>query len=153
MARTKKTNPLKKNTKIVLAKKSPRPAVYRPLSRALLDICRFQKSTELLVPQLPFMRSIKEAMQDVCAKDGLNGGVPMRMTGKAVEALQWAGEDFVSDVFKDAMNCSIFAKRLNLQLEGLIFAIHHIGNKDTVLREWKQLPREDKSAGTEAKLI
>ena len=91
-------------------------------------------------------------MQDVCAEDGLNGVLPMRMTGKAVEALQWAGEDFISDVFKDTMNCSIFAKRVTLQLEDLIFAIHHFGYKDKVLRQWKQLPREDKSTGTDAKL-
>ena len=51
-------------------------------------------------------------MQDICSKDGLNGGVPMRMTGQADESLQWAGEDLNSDVLNDAMNCSIFRKGL-----------------------------------------
>ena len=98
------------------------------------------------------MRSIKEAMQDVRPKDGLNGGVPMRVTGKAVEVVQWAGDDFLSDVFKDAMNCSIFAKTVTLQLEDLIFAINHFSYKNKELRERKQLPRKDKGAGTDAEL-
>lgn len=121
MVRTEKHNPLKKNTKIVLASKSPRQSVHHPLSRALLDIRRFQRSTVLLVPQLLSMKSIMEAMQNSCAKDVLNGIVLMHMTRKEVEALQCAGKDFISDAFKDLLNCSIFAKRNTLQLEDLIF--------------------------------
>ena len=87
MARTKKANPLKKNTKIVLARKSPRHAVFSPAYRALLEIRHFQKSTGLLVLKLPCFRSTNKAMQDFCAKNGLNRTVLIRMTGQAVEAL------------------------------------------------------------------
>ena len=87
MGRTNKTNQQKKNTKIVLGKKSPRLSVYHPLSRALLDIRRFQRSTELLIPQLAFMRSIMEAIQDASAKDDLNVVVPMQHGSGLVIAL------------------------------------------------------------------
>lgn len=92
-------------------------------------------------------------MQNVSTKDGLNGEVQVRMTGQAVEALRGAGEEFVSDVFKDAMNCFIFAKKVSVKLEEAIFVIHHFGHKDKVLSEWRQQPCKDKSTGTEDSLI
>lgn len=39
-------------------------------------------------------------MQYVCAKDGMNGRVPMGMTVQAVQRLQYGGEDFINDFLK-----------------------------------------------------
>uniref|UniRef100_A0A8C1VG38 Core Histone H2A/H2B/H3 domain-containing protein n=1 Tax=Cyprinus carpio TaxID=7962 RepID=A0A8C1VG38_CYPCA len=40
------------------------PHCYRPGTVALREICRYQKSTELLIHKLPFQRLVREIAQD-----------------------------------------------------------------------------------------
>uniref|UniRef100_A0A8C1VHB0 Core Histone H2A/H2B/H3 domain-containing protein n=1 Tax=Cyprinus carpio TaxID=7962 RepID=A0A8C1VHB0_CYPCA len=42
----------------------PEPHCYRPGTVALREICRYQKSTELLIHKLPFQRLVREIAQD-----------------------------------------------------------------------------------------
>ena len=47
---------------------SPRkPRKYRPGTRALMDIRKYQKSTNLLIPRLPFARLVREVAIQVRA--------------------------------------------------------------------------------------
>ena len=53
---------------------------YRPGTVALREIRRFQKSTELLIPKLPFQRLVREVTQDFMSD--------ARFTREALECLQ-----------------------------------------------------------------
>ena len=45
-----------------------KPHRYRPGTVALREIRKYQKSTELLIPKLPFQRLIRELVNEVCLK-------------------------------------------------------------------------------------
>ena len=60
---------------------------YRPGTVALREICRYQKSTELLIRRLPFQRLVREIAQDL--KGGLN------FTSGAFLTLQEAAEAYL----------------------------------------------------------
>ena len=66
-----------------------KPHRYRPGTVALREICRFQKSTELLIRRLPFQRLVREIAQDMKGRlnfasggnpgiAGGSGGIPRR---------------------------------------------------------------------------
>jgi len=57
---------------------------YRPGTVALREIRKFQRSTETLIPKLPFQRLVKEVAQ--------NYQTDLRFQSTAIAALQQAGE-------------------------------------------------------------
>ena len=59
-----------------------KPHYYRPRTVALREIHRYQKSTDLLISNLPFLRLVREVAQDF--KNGL------QFQGTAILALQEA---------------------------------------------------------------
>ena len=64
------------------------------LAKALREIKRYQKSTELLIPRLPFQRVVKEICVDISM-------VPdMRWQKTAIMALQEAAESFITHEFE-----------------------------------------------------
>merc|ERR1712098_799680 len=66
---------------------------YRPGARALQEIRMYQKSTNRLIPALPFSRLIREIVQDVSTiKD-------LRFQKTALMALQEAAEAFLGHAF------------------------------------------------------
>lgn len=86
----------------------PRPA--RPGVRALEEIRRLQRSTDLILPKRPFRRVMKDVMRTV----DTDGAESMRLTSTAVEALQEAAEAFLVSVFSKAQLAAIHAKRVTL---------------------------------------
>ncbi|KAB7505000.1 histone H3-like centromeric protein hH3v [Armadillidium nasatum] len=68
-----------------------KPRRYRPGTRALQEIRRFQKTTDLLIQKAPFSRVVL-----------------------ALEALQEAAEAFLVSLFEEANLCSLHAKRVTL---------------------------------------
>lgn len=92
--------------KITLKLKSPR---YRakPGTRALREIRKYQKSTNLLIPKLPFQRLVREIVQNV-----FNSG--LRFKGTAMQALQEATEAYLVSLFEDANLAAIHAKRVTV---------------------------------------
>ena len=58
---------------------------YRPGTKALMEIRRFQKNTILLIPRAPFARLVKEIAQTISARHGLQG---LRFQSAALAALQ-----------------------------------------------------------------
>ena len=64
LGQAKQAKPLrKKGTAQLAGQKKPRR--YRPGTVALREICRYQKSTELLIRRLPFQRLVREIAQDL----------------------------------------------------------------------------------------
>lgn len=58
-----------------------KPHRYRPGTPALREIRRYQKSTELLIPRLPFQRLCRETVQNLAVTD-------FRFQAGAISALQ-----------------------------------------------------------------
>ncbi|XP_073182962.1 histone H3-like centromeric protein A, partial [Lepidochelys kempii] len=81
---------------------------YRPGQRALLEIRKFQKSTNLLISKLPFSRVVRE----ICLM--YTRGVDFRWQAMALLALQEAAEAFLVRLLEDSYLCSIHAKRVTL---------------------------------------
>ncbi|XP_068209455.1 histone H3-like [Palaemon carinicauda] len=90
-----------------------KPHRYRPGTVALLEICRYQKSTEFLIRKLPFQRPEREITQDF--------KTDLRFQSSAVMALQEASEAHLVVLFKDtnllaihAMSFTIMPKEIQL---------------------------------------
>lgn len=88
---------------------------FRPGTKALREIRKYQRSTELLIRRLPFCRVVKEITQ-------FYSGMDMRWTAKAMIALQEASESYLVGVFEDANLCAIHAKRVTLMVRDIQLA-------------------------------
>ncbi|KAG9462257.1 hypothetical protein GDO78_014520 [Eleutherodactylus coqui] len=85
----------------------PRRRRCRPGAQALIEIRKYQKSTELLIQETPFARLVR----------GLHGfyrGVPFLWQSMAIMALQEGAEAFLVRLFGDAQHCCGRAKRVTL---------------------------------------
>ncbi|KAH6139835.1 hypothetical protein HBI37_225400 [Parastagonospora nodorum] len=78
----------------------------KPVTVALREICRYQKS-DLLIPRTPFYRVVRENADSVTRKD-----TPEQWQNQALMALQEATEAFLGSLFQDANLCAIHAKRV-----------------------------------------
>ena len=83
-----------------------KPMRYRPGTMALREICRYQKSTELLIRKLPFNRLVREITQDF--------KTDLRFQAQAIAALQEAAEAYLVGLFEDTNLCGIHAKRVTI---------------------------------------
>jgi histone H3 len=80
---------------------------HRPGMRALKEIRRFQKSTELLIRKLPFARLVKEVMGHFTTK-------AYRWQASALLAVQEAAEAHLVGLMEDANLCAIHGKRVTI---------------------------------------
>jgi len=80
---------------------------YKPGQGALKEIRRYQASTELLLRKLPFSRLVREITEKISP-------VPIRFQALAMECLQTAVETYIIQLFEDANQCTIHAKRVTL---------------------------------------
>jgi histone H3 len=83
-----------------------KPHRFLPGTVALREIRKFQKSTELLIPKLPFQRLLREVAQDF--------KTDLRFQSHAVLALQEASEAYLVGLFEDTNLCAIHAKRVTI---------------------------------------
>ncbi|KAL8153202.1 hypothetical protein V2J09_010962 [Rumex salicifolius] len=81
-----------------------KPTRFKPGTVALREIRRYQKTTELLIPAAPFIRTVKELTNHFSQS-------VTRWEAEALVALQEVAEDFVVSMFRDAMLCAFHAKR------------------------------------------
>uniref|UniRef100_A0A0R3RWB5 Histone domain-containing protein n=1 Tax=Elaeophora elaphi TaxID=1147741 RepID=A0A0R3RWB5_9BILA len=81
---------------------------YRPGMKALKEIRKYQKSTDVLLRKLPFARLVKEIAND------LTNSANYRFAVEAIAALQEASEAFIVQLFENALLCSQHAKRVTL---------------------------------------
>ena len=79
-----------------------KPCRYRPGTVALCEICRYQKSTELLIWKLPFQWLVREVAQDFKTELHFQSGIIM--------ALQEVIEAYLVGLFEDTNLCAIHAK-------------------------------------------
>ena len=77
---------------------------YRP--GALAEIRKYQKSTQSLIPKLPFRRLVREIAQ--------SEKQDIRMQETALEALQEAAETYLVRLLDDANFCALHARRVTL---------------------------------------
>jgi histone H3 len=76
---------------------------------ALREIRAYQKSTELIIPFLPFARLAKEI-----ANNHLNG---VRFQPGALDCLQEAAEQHLVTMFEKTQLCAIHARRVTIMLK------------------------------------
>jgi histone H3/H4 len=89
---------------------------FRPGSRAIMEIRKFQRSTELLLRRLPFARLVRE----ICER--LFGSSAFRWQASALEALQTAAEDYLIHLFEDSNLCAIHARRVTIMPRDIALA-------------------------------
>ena len=83
-----------------------KPHQYRPGTRALLEIWKYQKSTELLIQRLPFQRLVREIAQGF--------RTDLHFQSSAIRALQEASEAFLVGLFEDTNLCAIHTKHITI---------------------------------------
>uniref|UniRef100_A0A3Q3WKE6 Core Histone H2A/H2B/H3 domain-containing protein n=1 Tax=Mola mola TaxID=94237 RepID=A0A3Q3WKE6_MOLML len=86
---------------------SPKKRRFRPGTKALMEIRKYQKSTDLLLSKGPFSRLVREVCQSF-SKDVLRWQV------YALLALQEAAEAFLVWIFSNANLCAIHAHRVTV---------------------------------------
>merc|ERR1712129_570707 len=79
---------------------------YRPGTKALREIRKYQQSTELLLRKLPFSRLVKE----IATKYKRD----LRFQASALMALQCATEAHLVSLFEDSNLCCLHAKRVTV---------------------------------------
>jgi histone H3/H4 len=101
---------------IVRAKKRAKPG-----TKALRDIRKYQKSTDLLIPKLPFSRVVRDIANELFGAGMSYGGSErgtygsgIRWQSTALQALQEASEAFLVHLLEDANLCAIHAKRVTI---------------------------------------
>ena len=82
---------------------------YRPGTRALMEIRRYQKTVDTLVPKLPFSRLVREISTNIIPR-----GKDLRFQSSALMALQEAAEAYLVQLFEDTVLCAIHAKRVTI---------------------------------------
>ncbi|XP_034016723.1 histone H3-like centromeric protein A [Thalassophryne amazonica] len=86
---------------------TPKKKRFRPGTKALMEIRKYQKSTDLLLRKAPFARVVREVAQNFSSH-------PLNWQVYALLALQEAAEAFLVLLFSDANLCAIHAKRVTL---------------------------------------
>mmetsp|Transcript_35247 Transcript_35247/g.69158 ORF Transcript_35247/g.69158 Transcript_35247/m.69158 type:complete len:137 (+) Transcript_35247:246-656(+) len=95
-----------------------RPHRYRPGTRALQEIRKYQRSTSLLIRKLPFARLVREIANEHYARPGME----FRWQGSAIEALQEAAEEHLVHLFEDSNLCALHARRVTVMVRDLQLA-------------------------------
>eukprot|EP00804_Cyclotella_cryptica_P006791 CCRYP_021043-RA/>CCRYP_021043-RA protein AED:0.06 eAED:0.06 QI:0/-1/0/1/-1/0/1/0/140 len=90
---------------------------YCPGPVALREICKYQKSTDLLICKLPFQYFSREVTQDFCGD--------VRYQATALAASQEGSEAYLIGLLEDTNFCAIHARRVtimpkDMQLSGRI---------------------------------
>lgn len=81
------------------AKQLPKPCRFRPGSRALGEIRKYQRSSDVLIPRMPFY----PACAINCAKDQSRCSISRKCCG-----------DYIVSVFQDSYLLSVHAKRVTV---------------------------------------
>jgi histone H3 len=109
----------------------PSPTVIKKSHRwrngtvALREIRRYQRSTDQLIPKLPFQRLVREIAQDV--KNDL------RFTGPSMEAVQEAAEQFLTQFLEMAGLSCVHRERMGITKKDLAHVCRMTGFNGGVL--------------------
>ncbi|XP_022735279.1 histone H3-like centromeric protein HTR12 isoform X2 [Durio zibethinus] len=100
---------------------SKKPHRFRPGTRALQEIRKFQKTTKLLIPAASFIREVRAISYQFAPEI-------TRWQAEALVVIQEAAEDYLVQLFGDAMLCAIHAKRVTLMKKDIQLA-RRLGGK------------------------
>eukprot|EP01138_Halocafeteria_seosinensis_P001538 gb/GECG01001576.1/.p1 GENE.gb/GECG01001576.1/~~gb/GECG01001576.1/.p1 ORF type:complete len:146 (+),score=9.72 gb/GECG01001576.1/:1-438(+) len=92
-----------------------KPKRVRPGVRALQNIRKYQRSTNLLLQKLPFARVVREVCDDFTNRT-------FRWQADALLALQEAAEGYLVGLFEDSNLCAIHAKRVTIMVRDMQLA-------------------------------
>ena len=97
---------------------------HRPGTVALLEIRKFQHSTDLLMRKAPFRRLVREITNGDKGgfHDSIASGTGLRFEPAAILALQEASEDYLVHLFMDINLEAIHAKRTGIQVKDMQLA-------------------------------
>ena len=121
------TNKCKKENELVLSlkknlifKKKKEKLRFRPGIKALREIRKFQKSTDLLIHRLPFARLVKQITSYFHKS--------LQWQSIALEAIQYASEDYIIGLMEDANLSALHAKRVTVMPKDIYLAKRIRGN-------------------------
>lgn len=113
---------------------------YRPGTVALREIRRFQKSTEFLMPKIPFQRLVREIAQAFKAD--------LRFQSTAILALQECAEAYLTGLMEDTNLCAIHGKRVTIMPKDMHLALRIRGDRQAPIHEGvvreKEAPKKAK---------
>ena len=98
-------------------KKGMKKLIGRPVRRgdkALREIRKMQRTTDLLIRKLPFQRLVREISNDFEAE--------LRFQTTALHALQEASESHLVGIFEDTNLCAIHSKRVTIMPKDISLA-------------------------------
>ncbi|KAH6869885.1 histone-fold-containing protein [Thelonectria olida] len=90
---------------------------YRRGTRALMEIRRYQKSTDLLLLKMPFSRLVRE-ISLACRPPGEG----IHWQTQAIQAVQEATEAYLVHLFEDINLCALHAKRVTIMQKDMHLA-------------------------------
>jgi histone H3 len=91
-----------------------KPHRFRPGTKALMEIKRLQRGTDLLLRKLPFQRLVREIAGEM-AQD-------LQFQSQAMAALQEATEAYMISLFEDCNLCALHAKRVTIMPKDMTLA-------------------------------
>ena len=98
----------------LVAGRLKKPFRFRPGTVAIREIRKYQKSTELLIPKLPFQRFVREI--------AVGFKTDLRFQSSALLALHQAAEAYLTGLFEDTNLCAIHAKRVTIMPQDIHLA-------------------------------
>jgi histone H3 len=98
-----------------------KPHRFRPGTKAIMEIRKYQKTSDLLLRKLPFQRLVREI-----AGDFHND---LKFQSQALLALQEASEAYMVNLFEDCNLCALHAKRVTIMPNDLALARRIRGEK------------------------
>merc|ERR1712059_246648 len=106
-----------KKKNVSFRKGDKRARRFKPGTRALREIRKYQKSTNLLIPKLPFSRLIREVATSIAGSN-----TELRFQSVALLALQEATEAYLVTLMEDSLLAAIHAKRVTVMVKDLSLA-------------------------------
>lgn len=89
---------------------------YKPGTRALMNIKKAQRSTELYIKKRPFRRIVRELTMDA-------GSEVQRWTRDAIGAMHEGIEAYVVDMMQESLKYQLHAKRVTLDPSDIVLAL------------------------------
>lgn len=96
----------------------PKKRRFRPGTKAIMEIRKYQRTTTLLIRKLPFSRLVREITREYFTVPGFE----YRFQSSALLALQEAAEAFLVTLFEDANLCAIHARRVTIMPRDIALA-------------------------------
>lgn len=100
---------------VVTGKKPRKPYRAKPGKKALREIRHYQRTTELVIPKLPFQRLVREITQSAHSGD-------LRFTRNAIGTLQEGTEAYIIEVFGASLLSALFNSRVTVMQKDMKLA-------------------------------